>query len=297
MTGPSLGRAGDRFVADYAALGEDPRLGEVAILPWDAEIFGFQVADYRPGHIRAADARALAERPEELARRLRAWADSEAVELVGCRISAGPFGAILEAAGFRFVEVQYQATIPRLRAADLRPARLTVRTAEPADHRGVSAIAGSAFALGRYHADPRFPRDLADRRYRLWVDRALAEPGPGAFVGVIGPPGSPQGFLYAEIADGAADIRLAAVRPEAGVAGPELFRGALAALASRNVSKVTARISAVNVAVSNIYAALGFRFHDPEIVLHWHRPASSRLVSLVRALEQGEGTNGQERSR
>jgi hypothetical protein len=28
------------------------------------------------------------------------------------------------------------------------------------------------FTLGGYHADARFPRALADRRYRVWIKRA-----------------------------------------------------------------------------------------------------------------------------
>ena len=149
---------------------------------------------------------------------------------------------------------------------------------------GFSAGHGSAFTLGRYHADPRFPRALADRRYRIWVERALTEPHPGTLVLVIGSEGAPGGFLHAEIDKGVADIRLAAVEASAaGIAGPELFRGALHEFASRGATQATARISAANSAVLNIYASLGFRFDEPEIVFHWHRPNAAHLVPVLQA--------------
>src|SRR5262249_50341045 len=113
---------------------------------------------------------------------------------------------------------------------------------------------------------------------------ALTEPHPGTLILVVGPEGAPGGFLHAEIDKDMADIRLAAVeRGAAGIAGPELFRGALHDLASRGAMQATARFSAANSAVLNIYASLGFRFDEPENVFHWHRPNAAHLVPLLQA--------------
>jgi hypothetical protein len=274
-----------RFEATYLPLDERHLdLGQVAVLDWDAEIFGFRVAEYRPGTLAA-----LISRADQLANEFEQWASRERVELISCRIPSEPaaLGALLESMGFRFIEFQLRATLPRLRVEELLPPRITVRCARAADRDGVARIAGSAFMLGRYHADPLFPRAHADRRYRVWVERALAEPTPGTLVEVIGSEGAPLGFLHAEIERGTADIRLAAVDGSAaGIAGPELFRGALRELASRGASQATARISAGNTAVLNIYASLGFRFHEPELVFHWHAPTATHLVPLARALTQ-----------
>jgi ribosomal protein S18 acetylase RimI-like enzyme len=267
-----------RFEATYVPLQEDlPELGQIALLAWDADIFGFRVADYRPG--------ALGELADinRFATRLELWANRESVELVSCRIPGEPaaLGPLLESSGFRFIEFQLRATLPRLRVGELAPSRITVRPVRDADHEGVTHIAGSAFMLGRYHADPRFPRSLADRRYRVWLERALAQPRPGTLVEVVGQEGAPRGFLHAELEKAAADIRLAAVDPEAaGIAGPELYRGALRELAARGAAQATARISAANTAVLNIYASLGFRFHEPELVFHWHAPMATHLIPI-----------------
>ncbi len=296
MSDPATERTPVRFEATYSPLGDSAAsLGRVAVLPWDGEIFGFRVGDYAPGGTTSLVAHA-----GELPSYLAEWAERERVDIVGCRVGTRPaaLGAVLESAGFRFIEIQLRATIPRLRPADFRPSRLTVRSAEGADQVRIAEIAGAAFTLGRYHADPRFPRALADRRYRVWMERVFDAPAPGTWVGVVGSVGSPGGFLHAEIASGVADIRLAAVdRDAAGIAGPELFRGAVHEFAARGVHSVTARISAVNSGVLNIYASLGFRFHEPEIVFHWHRPAAPGLLSLAESLEQSREADGPQRAR
>lgn len=268
-----------RFEADYSRLDSDaPLLGSIAVLPWDAEIFGFAVADYRPG-----DTSQLASRSGLLAERLATWSRDRKVELVGCRVAAAETAraAVLESAGFRTVELQLRATLAPLRPEETIPPRITVRTADSSDRARILSIASSAFLLGRYHADPRFPRAAADLRYRIWMERALSE-GEGTWVAVAGPPGSVRGFLHAEISGSAADIRLAAVDPDGGgIAGPELFRGALHEFSRRGVRRVTARLSAANCPVLNVYASLGFRFDEPESVLHWHSPHASHLVATV----------------
>ena len=235
--------------------------------------------------LRPAKAVELSSRTALLAQRLADWSRERSVELVGCRVPASDTAltGALENAGFRMIELQLRATLAPLRPEDAKPPRITVRTADSSDRARILSIASSAFHLGRYHADPRFPREAADRRYRTWMERALAE-REGTWVAVAGPPGAARGFLHAEISGTAADIRLAAVDPDGGgIAGPELFRGALHELARRGVRRVTARMSAANCAVLNVYASLGFRFDDPESVLHWHSPDASHLVEAGQA--------------
>lgn len=258
----------DRFAPHYETLGRDAEnTGRIARLDWDSDIFGFGVADYEPP----------AEVPVEsdlLADRLAAWEERNAINLVSCRANAtsAALADRLSAAGFRFLELQLRATLPRLRDATLRTPRLTVRTPAPEDHLRLIEIAGTAFEFGRYHADSRFPRALADRRYRLWVEGALADPSEQSRLFVVGPVGEPVGFLHVFVADGVADLRLAGVDRAAGIAGPELFLGALKQFAAEGVERVTARLSAANTAAVNLYASMFFRFHQPQLVFHRGEP-------------------------
>jgi hypothetical protein len=230
------------FTVNYGPLeGRTSDKGKIAILSWDSEIFGFGVADYEPPAETSVE-------PDVLAGSLAAWEKRNAVQIVSCRVSAGSAALAdrLQAAGFRFVELQLRATLPRLLGTNLRDPRLTVRAPAPEDHSRLLEIAGTAFLFGRYHADPRFPRVLADRRYRTWIKGALAKHSQTRLF-VAGPLGQPVGFLHAVVAERVADIRLAGVDPNSsGIAGPELFLGALKGFAAEGVERVTARLSAAN---------------------------------------------------
>ena len=249
---------------------EHPEWGLVATLPWDGEIFGFNVGEYRPGRLEA-----LRATPSLLRPRLASWAAEHGAELIACCTEGDDtlLRVAVSELGFRFVETSLRATLPRLGAARLPPCRATVRLADHADHDALEKIAATSFHHGRYHADPWFPRELADRRYLQWLRNALSAPAAGTHVYVVGPRGNAKGFVHAEVKDSVADLRLGAVDPETnpGTAGFSLYLGTMHALAELGVRSVVARVSATNTAVMNLYAALGFRFSGPEIVLHWHR--------------------------
>ena len=249
---------------------ERPEWGVVATLPWDGEIFGFNVGEYRPGPLGA-----LVATSSLLRARIASWAAEHEVELISCCTEGDDtlLRVAMSDLGFRFVDTSLRATLPRLEAARLPPCRATVRLVEHADHDALERIAATSFHHGRYHADPSFPRELANRRYLQWLRGALSDPAAGRHVYVVGPRGKAKGFLHAEVKDSVADLRLGAVDPETnpGTAGFSLYLGTMHALAELGVRSVVARVSATNTAVMNLYAALGFRFSGPEVVLHWHR--------------------------
>ena len=267
-----------QFRADYVPLDtEAPGWGTVALLPWDAEVFGFPVGDFRPGRAEQIGARWPA-----LAERLARWARQQQAEIVSCRIPAADptLTGLLEACGFRFVEASLRATLSPLLPDRLPASRVSVRPAVPEDRGRLLSIAESAFDSGRYHADARLPRSLADARYRFWLENALGRPGPGTRVFALGEAGKPAGFFHVEVEAEAADLRLGAVDPggHSGIAGFALYAGVLRVLAGEGVRRASARLTATNTAAVNLYAALGFRFGEPEVVLHWHSPFATHLL-------------------
>ena len=282
-----------QFGADYVPLdAEAPAWGTVALLPWDAEVFGFPVGEFRPGGAEKIGAKWPA-----LCERLARWARQQQVEIVCCRIPASdnPLSGLLEACGFRFVEASLRATLSPLSPERLPEARVGVRPALPEDRSRLLAIAESAFDSGRYHADARLPRALANARYRFWLENALTRPGPGTRVFALGEPGRPAGFFHVEVEAGAADLRLGAVDPagNSGIAGFALYAGVVRLLAAEGVRRASARLTATNTAVVNLYAALGFRFAEPEIVRHWHSPIATHLLPLEEAATVPAQAHGQ----
>jgi hypothetical protein len=258
-------------------LPQHPEWGTASLPPWDEDYFGFRVAN-----LDLCDTATLAAHASDIHRALVDFAAARQVELVGVHLPVldTPRIGLLSAMGFLFVEHSLRVSISRLQAAAIPAPRLTVRRAEPEDHAAIGDIAGSVFAYARYHTDPRFPVALGHRRYRRWIENALADPDPAVHVYVLGPRGSVHGFFHVVLEDGAADLRLGgvAVESQLGLAGPALYAGVLADLKRQGARSASAKISASNTAVMNIYASLGFRFSAPELVFHWHAPNAPHLL-------------------
>ncbi len=182
-----------------------PGWGRVAIIPWDTDIFGFPVAAYEPGEPGVVGAGL-----EAFRRRFREWAAAHEVELVSCTVEAGDraWRTLLPGLGFVWVEQTLRLRC-RLQSFDAPPPSRPVRLATPDDRPQVEEIAGHAFRHGRYHADPRFPSDLADRRYRQWVRRASTDPAGRVYV--VGPPGSVRGFFQVIVKGTRAEVGIMAV--------------------------------------------------------------------------------------
>lgn len=251
------------FLADYVPLSEShPEWGNIALLPWDEKIFKFPVAD-----LVSVTSPPLSAALEEFCARTGA-------RVVSSRRAGRDTAAMarLTACGFAIVDFSLIARLPRLKPDALPKPRFTLRLANTEDYDTITGIAGRAFQFGRYHTDPRFPRELADRRYAAWVHNALTGGNPADHVFVLGKPGEVTGFMNAVIRNGVADLRLGAVNPDnaLGFAGFSLYAETLRASAELGATTAIATISAANTAVLNVCAALGFQFSQPEAIFHWH---------------------------
>jgi RimJ/RimL family protein N-acetyltransferase len=249
----------------------DPDLGSAAIIPWDTAIFGFPVARYRPA-LPAPEPDSAA----RLDRVFRRWSDEHAVALWLCDVPVtNPFWRTrLAELGFHMVDFALRTTLLNLQHSSIPEARAELRAAVPTDHEAIEQIAGGAFHHGRYHADPIFPRRLADRRYRVWMKNVLEQPESTDKVYVLIHLGEVKGFYHINLDGGTADLRLAAVAPElqGTLLGLDLYSSMMSALKGLGIKRVITSISAANTAVLNVYSMLGFRFSAPELLFHRHSP-------------------------
>jgi hypothetical protein len=247
----------------------DPTLGQICLLPWDSETFGFSVATYKVG----ADNLDRASFDKFLSL-FSTWVQQNEVELCSCGIPPKHRFWIdhFNEAGFLFVDMGIRASLRNLSRVSIPQARFELREAKPEDFDAIEAIASGSFHDGRYHADPIFPARLANMRYRDWMRRALKEKNSVDRVYVLGQPGSVDGFYHVTVEDTTADLRLAAVAPalKGTMVGFDLYVAVLIILKTLGVRRVDTNISAANTAVLNVYAALGFRFSDAEAIYHWH---------------------------
>jgi len=255
-----------------------PALGTAALLPWDTEIFGFPVASYRAGSDEALNEAAR----KDLAAHFYSWMTRYRVSVCGCVIPVGSlfWKSFLPELGFRFVDFGIEARLRNLPSAPLPKIRAALRSPEPEDRLAIETLAVRSFAHGRYFADPLFPRELAERRYRRWIANALDGVGGLDRVYVLGERGSVDGFFHVAVQGQVADLRLAAVAPELQSTGMgfDLYVSVLHELNKMGVRRIVTSISAANTAVMNLYSLLGFRFAHPEMIYHWHaalpRPAA-----------------------
>lgn len=253
-----------------------PSWGQVAILPWDTESFGFPVGVWQPG-----DPDAIDEDREAFRRSFHAWAAAHRVELVAATVAADDraWRPILPELGFAPVEQTVRIRL-RLQAFDAPSPATPVRLATPEDRPDIAEIAGSAFHTGRYHSDPRFPLQLSERRYQNWVGTTLRSTDPRDRVYVLGRPGAVKGFFQLQLIEGRAETGIIAV-PKAiqgSRAGRDLVVGTQLALKAEGVRWITSKVAAANVALISLVASLGYHFRQPESTYHWHAPDAPHLL-------------------
>lgn len=268
----------DVFRAQYDYLSTaSPEWGKIALLPWDEEIFGFSVADFQlgPNPPRSHDLPLFVKALEDFSVRTKA-------KLVSTHAQADDMlvTAMFESAGFTLVDFSLMAVTSRFKTALDNSSRAGLRKATAEDHSSICRIASTAFRFGRYHTDPRFPSDLATKRYVHWIRNALSGSNPNNFVFVLGEPGEVVGFMDAVVSGNRADLRLAAIDPQTspGFAGILLYADSIRAVQELGAKTAFAKIAAANTAVLNILSFLGFQFSNPEATFHWHPPNSLHIA-------------------
>ena len=241
---------------------------DVFLVPWDTEIFGFPVAQIERIALKAGA------EPGDGMRQLQAWMDHHRIRLASCRLDSRALreSMLLEAHGFRFIEMVYSpvlAPIPDGGAAD---EELSIDTAVDADLPVIEAIAGAAFDTGRYRLDWRIDPAAGDRRYRVWVRNSFSDQRQQVLKATVA--GEMVGFfIVEERPDRSAYWHLTAIAPafQGQGVGKRLWRAMVGRHRQAGLVRIETTISAHNPPVMNLYAALGFRFGAPRMTLHWVR--------------------------
>lgn len=247
---------------------ESPALGTAALVPWDTEIFGFRVAVYKRGPD-CGDGNVA-----HFGTAFASWMKAHRIALCSCVLPASDslWRRRLSETGFHLVDCTLQVSLEPLSAAHLPESRFPVRLATVDDQAAIEAIARQSFTHGRYHADPFFSKELADRRYLRWVQNALSGARAADRVFVLCSPAEVMGFYHGTVEGDVSDLRLVALAPEFRKtgAGMALYAGALRELRKLGIREVISSISGANAAAINVHARLGFHFRHPERVYHWH---------------------------
>jgi ribosomal protein S18 acetylase RimI-like enzyme len=233
--------------------------------PWDEVVCQFPVIQI--DRIEVLGAHAMDDMALFAAERDRVGA-----RLVSCRLPHDRMAEsmLLEACGFRFIEMLY-APEYTLNASDAEHAdTLTVRRALEADLPPLLAIAGASFQHERFKVDPRLDPAISDLRYQNWVATSLRHPSQELYVITDGER-LIAFFITETLADDTCYWHLNAIAPDAQGQGygrrvwSSMMRHATLAGARRVRTSVVAR----NSRVLNLYARLGFAFSAPKMTFHW----------------------------
>jgi ribosomal protein S18 acetylase RimI-like enzyme len=172
----------------------------------------------------------------------------------------------LEDLGFRVVDC---GVFLRQRAAPEagKTAPFEVRKAVPGDEEAVAAIARDSFEFSRFHLDPSFTKETADRVKESWVRNFFrGKRGDALFVVVDG--GRIAGFSQMlKDADGWIIDLIA-------VGGAHRGKGAGRALIAglnRELGPLSVGTQVANAPSLRLYARAGFEVVSSQYVLHLHR--------------------------
>ena len=126
----------------------------------------------------------------------------------------------------------------------------------------LQAMAHGAFAHGRFHRDFQVDNDLADLRYDLWLQDLFNA-------------GSVLGLMYHyELAgffglnENRIVLNAVGEKHQGQGLAKYLWSAACANLFQSGYGEITSSISAANVAILNVYSALGFGFRNPLDMYH-----------------------------
>jgi dTDP-4-amino-4,6-dideoxy-D-galactose acyltransferase len=169
------------------------------ILPWDTEFWGVRIARVEGGTMTV-----------ERAAEVDAWA---AANDVACLyFLAGEDAATAHAAedaGYRLMDVRVGLARPAAPGEDDE----RVRPFETGDLEILRAIARTSHRATRFYADPRFPLDLCDDLYDVWITRSAEGWADAVFVAEHD--GRQAGYLTVHAGEERASIGLFAVGEDA----------------------------------------------------------------------------------
>jgi GNAT superfamily N-acetyltransferase len=191
----------------------------------------------------------------------------DGVGLVACRIVDGDSeaAAALEAAGFRRIECLVILSRPLGVPQEMPPG---TGPAMPADHEPCLVIGRTAFIFDRFHADDRFPDEVADRIKEAWVRNSFAGRADACLVSRGG--AKAVGFVLCRLPQGEPVIDLIAVAPshQGRGHGRRLVAAAMAHYAP-NYATISVATQQSNLPSMALYRALGFAVIGSELTYHW----------------------------
>jgi hypothetical protein len=167
-------------------------------LPWDSSVFGIQMGQV-PLFIHGGKEEGSRKAAEELLDAMLSSCRERGVEHLNMRVDTDDLALaqVLETRRFQLVDtIVTYIFIPSRQELGHFKYLFKTRIYREGDRDAVLRVASEAYRnfYGRYHADPRLPRERCDRLYQIWAGKIL-EPGFAERIIVAERKGKVVGFL------------------------------------------------------------------------------------------------------
>ena len=237
------------------------------ISKYDTDIFGFNVA-----FISDLEVKSSLNLQEEY-RFYYKWLVKHSIKIVSCRLESSKLqeSFFLEKNNFRFIETVLHPILTDLQNYPCESNSFVVLPANQNDIEEIKFIAENSFRFERYHTDPRFDNQLADKRYGVWVENSFKEGSNQVLLKVVNDENAILAFFIIEQSDeNSIYWHLTAVNPKfqnMGL-GFAIWLSVIHYHKSLGFSSIDTTISSRNFRVLNLYSKLNFRFKSPEHSFH-----------------------------
>lgn len=241
------------------------------LVPWDSDTFNLNVAIINQFELGTCD-----QTIESFFNDLIMWLNSNNIGLISCRLTSIELSKsfLLEKFGFNYIETVLHPYIRCLQNHKLNYEKndLVAGKICEEDLDLVLEIASNSFGNERIHIDPRLNSDLADRRYKNWVETSFHNPNHDVYalknqnLDIVS-------FFVCESSENNVYWHLNAISPKFVGKGYGLSSWLKMLHMHKNdgVHQVSTTIAALNFKVLNLYSKLNFRFSSPEMTFHWVR--------------------------
>jgi GNAT superfamily N-acetyltransferase len=241
---------------------------EYFLVPWDTELMARPVAQIRNLDVRDFD-QALSDFGG-----FAEWKNRNRIAFATAKIAHRSTTAsqLVQAVGYRFVELNFRPEITLAPGQFPNSNDFEFQEAQISDKAELCDMASRTFRHTRFHTDPLLGQDIGDFRYRAWMENAFDQPHQQVMTCTRS--GAILAFFVQEFP-----------RPDhvfwslVGLApglhghglGKIIWPALLNWLQRQGFVHASTSISSLNMPVLNLYARLGFRFPEPDMIFHWHR--------------------------
>ncbi|BCG64777.1 MAG: dTDP-4-amino-4,6-dideoxy-D-galactose acyltransferase [Methyloprofundus sp.] len=234
-------------------------------VPWDSHTFNRNVAQISKFEIHNTK-NALADFQLFLT-----WCLENKITFISCRLlhSQVNEAIFLESNRFKFIELNYRPIINNIESLKLPISDIAVNEAEKADMPILANIAEKVFHHERFHTDPLIETDLANKRYRFWLENAFEQKQQKILKFTLH--NELIAFFVVEYPESNHCLwSLTGMLPkfQGKGLGKQVWKTMLKHHQNEAINTVSTSISSHNIPVFNLYVALGFRFPEPYTTFH-----------------------------